>query len=126
LTRRRAEAARQRAAQLLGTQTATHLFERGRRMSMDEAIAFADAEPAPDPGRNPGGLTRREMQVAALVGRHRTNREIGRILSISARTAESHVEHILAKLGLANRLELAAWARGNGLVADEKDPSPSP
>ena len=119
---RRAQTARQRAAQLLGAQTAAQKFEDGRRMSMEEAIAFATAEPATAAWRTPGGLTLREMQVAALVGRHQTNREIGRILVISVRTAESHVEHILEKLGLCNRRELAAWAQGNGLVGDEKNP----
>jgi tetratricopeptide (TPR) repeat protein len=52
--RRRADAARQRAAQLLGTDTAAKEFEEGRRMSMDEAIAFVDAEPAMDSRGNPG------------------------------------------------------------------------
>ena len=119
---RHADATLQRAAHLLGVQTAAREFEEGRRMSLEEAIAFVDAEPDTDSRRNPAGLTPRELQVAALVGRHQTNREIGRILCISVRTAESHVDHILAKLGLSNRRELAAWAQGNGLVTDEKHP----
>jgi DNA-binding CsgD family transcriptional regulator len=117
----RAEAVRQRAAQLLGDRTAEQKLEEGRGMTLEEAIAFATAVPAAGP-RNPGGLTQREMQVATLVGRRQTNREIARTLVISVRTAESHVEHILAKLGLSNRLELAAWARGHDLVADEENP----
>ena len=51
-----------------------------------------------------------------------TNRDIGRILFISERTAEIHVEHILAKLGLNNRRELAVWAQENDLVDDVKRP----
>lgn len=43
---RRADAARQRAEQLLGVQSAVQTFEEGKRMSVDEAIAFADAEPS--------------------------------------------------------------------------------
>ena len=117
---RRADPARERAEQLIGVQTTRREFEDGRRMSIEEAIAFVDGEPAMDPWRNPGGLTPRQLQVAALVGRGHTNREIGRILGVSVRTAESHVDHILAKLGLSNRLELTAWAQRNGLDADEK------
>jgi DNA-binding CsgD family transcriptional regulator len=60
------------------------------------------------------------------VGGHRTNREIGRLLGVSVQTAESHVEHILAKRRLSNRLALTAWAQENGLVADAKHPSSHP
>ena len=108
---RRADAARHRAA--------AEAFEVGRRMSLEEAIAFTTAVPPADAGRNPGGLTPRQLQVAALVAGDLTNREIGRILGVSVRTVESHVDHILAKLGLKSRLELAAWAQGNGLLTDE-------
>lgn len=120
--RRSAETVPDRAAQLLGADTASHLFEEGRQMSIEEAIAFAidDSPSAAHPRR--GGLSRRELQVAALVGRRQTNRDIARTLFISVRTAESHVEHILAKLSLANRLELATWARGNDPVDEETSP----
>jgi non-specific serine/threonine protein kinase len=120
--RRRADAARQWAAQLLGAPAAAQTFEDGRRMSLDDAMACADVEPAAVVRRTLGGLTQREMQVAALLGRHHTNRDIGRILFISERTAEIHVEHILAKLGLNNRRELAVWAQENDLVDDVKRP----
>ncbi|WP_426005247.1 ATP-binding protein [Paenarthrobacter sp. NyZ202] len=57
-------------------------------------------------------LTRREKEVAALLGRGFSNREIGVELTISPRTAETHVENILAKFGLENRAQMAAvWAR---------------
>ena len=59
-------------------------------------------------------LTSRERQVAALLADGSSNREIAAALSISPRTAESHVEHILAKLGLANRTQAAAWLLSHG------------
>ncbi|MFC4942955.1 helix-turn-helix transcriptional regulator [Pseudonocardia sp. GCM10023141] len=55
-------------------------------------------------------LTRREDQVAACVARGLTNREIAAELFVSERTAESHVQHILTKLGFANRSQIAGWA----------------
>lgn len=54
-------------------------------------------------------LTSREAQVADLVARGASNREVAIELHISIRTAESHVEHILTKLGLPNRTHVAAW-----------------
>jgi DNA-binding CsgD family transcriptional regulator len=111
--RRRADATRQQAEDLLGAGAAARLFQEGRRMSTEEAIAYALSEEAAV--RSPGGLTPREMQVAALVARGRTNRHIATALFISVRTVESHVDHILTKLGLANRTQLAAWAADHEL-----------
>lgn len=54
-------------------------------------------------------LTPRERQVAALVAQGRTNREIAARLYLSERTAQNHVQHILTKLDLANRSQIAVW-----------------
>ncbi|MGQ0616257.1 MAG: ATP-binding protein [Acidimicrobiia bacterium] len=54
-------------------------------------------------------LSRREAEVAALVAEGLTNRQIAGRLVISERTAQNHVQHILTKLGVANRTELGAW-----------------
>ncbi len=52
-------------------------------------------------------LTRRETEVARLVATGLTNREIADKLSISSRTVDSHLDHILTKLGLTSRTKLA-------------------
>jgi DNA-binding CsgD family transcriptional regulator len=62
-------------------------------------------------------LTRREREVAALLGAGMTNREIADALTISEGTAEVHVKHILAKLGLRSRAQAAVWAAEHGTVA---------
>ena len=54
-------------------------------------------------------LTAREFEVAQLVTAGRTNREIGIALHVTAKTAATHVEHILLKLGARRRAEIAAW-----------------
>jgi len=54
-------------------------------------------------------LTAREFEVARLIAEGMTNGEIAARLSIAAKTASSHVEHILAKLGVTRRAEIAAW-----------------
>jgi DNA-binding NarL/FixJ family response regulator len=60
-------------------------------------------------------LSRREREVAALVARGLTNREIARTLFLSERTAENHVQHILTKLGFGARAQIAAWVVAEGL-----------
>jgi DNA-binding CsgD family transcriptional regulator len=57
-------------------------------------------------------LTAREFAVARLITAGLTNAEIAAELSIAPKTASSHVEHILAKLGASRRSEIAAWASG--------------
>jgi ATP/maltotriose-dependent transcriptional regulator MalT len=61
-------------------------------------------------GPRPGGLTKREVEVAALVAKGASNRGIADALVISERTAESHVQNILTKLGFSARTQIAAWA----------------
>ena len=116
---RRAETARQRAEQLVGAVTAQRLIEEGRLLGPAEVHEVVTGDASERQRRRLRGLTQRELQVAALVGRFQSNREIARTLFISVRTAESHIEHILAKLTLANRQELAVWTRANGIITDE-------
>ncbi|HEY7968680.1 MAG TPA: AAA family ATPase [Candidatus Limnocylindrales bacterium] len=54
-------------------------------------------------------LTAREFEVARLIADGMTNAEIADALDIAPKTASSHVEHILAKLGVTRRAEIAAW-----------------
>jgi predicted ATPase/DNA-binding CsgD family transcriptional regulator len=92
-------------------------FARGRAVEQAEAIAFALGEPArprPDAGRaagaRPGQLTRREQDVAALVASGQSNSQIAASLVISVRTVETHVQHIMDKLGCGTRAQIAAWS----------------
>jgi len=55
-------------------------------------------------------LTAREFAVARLISEGLTNAEIADSLGIAPKTASSHVEHILAKLGASRRAEIATWA----------------
>ena len=74
--------------------------------------------------RSPAGgissLTDRERTVLMLVGEGRSNREIARELSISERTARTHVSNMLGKLDLSSRTQAALLAVNAGLIA----PSP--
>lgn len=55
-------------------------------------------------------LTAREREIASVISRGLTNRQIGLELSISERTVGAHVQNILNKLGVSNRAQIAAWS----------------
>lgn len=61
-------------------------------------------------------LSGRETEVVRSIARGRTNQEIGAELFISLSTVKTHVAAIQAKLGVRNRVEIAAWAWENGVV----------
>ncbi|MFD0532903.1 ATP-binding protein [Actinomadura luteofluorescens] len=90
-------------------------FEEGERLPLALAIMEALEEPAPaEPAAGADGdgaspLTERERQVAGLVAEGLSNRGIAERLTIAKRTADSHVEHILAKLGFSSRAQIAVW-----------------
>ncbi len=67
-------------------------------------------------------LSAREFEVAQLIAGGLTNAEIAVQLFIAPKTASSHVEHILAKLGVSRRAEIAAWTATVTRPADRSDP----
>jgi len=81
----------------------------GLRLSLADAATLALAPPRAAARTGPGPLSARELEVAELVARGLTNREIADALVISPHTAIRHVEHILNKLGLRSRTQVAAW-----------------
>ena len=93
----------------------------GKELSLEQAIAeglaaertptvaAAHANPATSPTANHEPLTVREWEVAQLVGRGLTNRQIAAELILSEATAAKHVENIREKLELSSRTQVAAW-----------------
>jgi len=63
-------------------------------------------------GEGWGPLSRREREVAVLVARGLTNRQIADQLVIAERTVEGHLERIRGKLGLRSRTQIAVWVVG--------------
>ena len=94
----------------------------GRELSIDEALAGVsasaevagrEAPPTAVPSTN---LSARELEVLRLLAAAKSNPEIAEELAISIHTVIRHVNHIFAKLGVANRTEAAAYAHRHGLV----------
>jgi non-specific serine/threonine protein kinase len=96
---------------------AAEIMAEGRRMSLAEAVSYALADEPEQTWRSGRGtLTRRETEVATLVAQGLTNRDIAAQLYLSIRTVETHVDHVLSKLGFETRTRLAAWAYESGLL----------
>jgi DNA-binding CsgD family transcriptional regulator len=117
------------AWQALSSPLAEAAWQHGRGLSVEEAIGLVlePMTPAVEPDHvaptHDGAsasvlsqLTPREREVAALVARGLTNRQIASSLVISERTADVHVSNILNKLTLNSRAQLAAWVVRHGLL----------
>lgn len=62
-------------------------------------------------------LTPRELEVLALVGEGKSNRDIARQLVLTEATVKSHLSHVFRKLGANNRTSAVAVARQRGIIA---------
>jgi non-specific serine/threonine protein kinase len=103
------DAVRNTAEKALG-QEAARIWKDGVHLTVDDGIALAfGARRARRTSAD--GLSFREREVAGLAAQGLTNKEIAGRLHLSVRTVESHIRHILTKLGLVNRTQLASWMR---------------
>lgn len=74
----------------------------------------------PDEPTGPTPLTRRQREVAALIARGYSDKQIADALVMTPGTASNHVGHILRRLGCRSRAQVAAWAVQNGLLATDR------
>lgn len=105
------EECERRTRRALGHRVYEAAHQKGSALGFDEAVAYALDE-QPHIATPPAGtfhLTKREREVAHLIAQGLTNKAIAEQLVISQRTAQGHVEHILAKLGFTSRTQVAAW-----------------
>jgi len=128
------------AAVALATAVALYVLLRNGFVAIGAAVAVlgvksaaaAVLKPPARPGRPtaPGGLTRRELEVAGLIGLGLTNAGIGLRLSrsggrhVSERGVDAHVQNILRKLDFHSRAQVAAWAEQHGLIPREEKKEP--
>jgi len=113
----------------LGEEPFATAWQAGQGMTLERAVEFALAPararvPAAEPTarRKPGDLlSPREREVAALVARGLSNRDIASLLVVTERTAETHVQHVMNKLGCNSRAQIAAWAVEQGLGTSSRE-----
>ena len=90
-------------------------------MALEQAIALALATPAQGPAPSEveatpavetmaAALTRREREVALLIARGQTDRQIANALGVTEDTVGGHAKHLYRKLGVRTRAEVAVWA----------------
>lgn len=115
----------------LGPDAFAAAWAEGQRWGLAAAIAAARAElaalaappaaapPAAAAPPRPGGLTPKELEVAVLLARGLTYRQVAERLVVSVKTIETHAGRVLAKLGLTNRTQLSVWAGEQGLLGVE-------
>lgn len=97
-------------SELLADEPITYPADDLAKARVAKLVAATCARP-----RRPGCLTRREAQIAGLIARGLSNRQIAENLVIATSTTERHVANILTKLGMRSRSQVAAWAVENGL-----------
>jgi non-specific serine/threonine protein kinase len=108
----------------LGDATFEAAWAEGQAMTLDQAVALAQSVSDTDelpPSRTrlnketqlPGGLTRRELEVALLIAEGKSNRGIADTFVIAERTVEGHVSNILSKLGFRSRTQVSIWVMEN-------------
>ena len=106
----------ERARDALGPVRFTTAWNHGREMSFERVADLASTPsvhpPSTSDDRQPprgSQLTRREREVAELIGQGLTNPQIAERLFISPGTVRGHVEQILGKLGQTSRVQVATW-----------------
>jgi non-specific serine/threonine protein kinase len=113
------------ARQALPPDAGHRAWESGRALPMAQVLTLAREQPGAArargaTGTRTGGLSKREVEVARLVASGMTSRAIAERLFLSERTVESHIEHILTKLGFSSRAQVASWAT-QSLRTEEQD-----
>ena len=98
----------------------------GAGMDLGDTARFARLEiqrardalrtPAATRAARPGGLSAREVDVLRLAAEGLTTREIAARLTISAKTADRHIQNLYTKIGASNRAAATRWAVEHGLV----------
>jgi DNA-binding CsgD family transcriptional regulator len=116
-----------RTKHALGEPALQKAVKRGAKLSHDHALAYALMEEASRLDRSGetdrrSPLTPRETEIAQLIARGMSSKEIAAALVIAQRTAEGHTEHILRKLDFNSRTQIACWAAEQARLSGEGPP----
>ncbi len=105
----------------LSMEAFTAAWAEGGSTPLDDMIAYALSEPEPSIEESArgekekfGGLTAREREVAMLIAQGKSNREIAKDMTVSAKTVETYITRILHKLSFDSRVQIATWSIEKG------------
>jgi DNA-binding NarL/FixJ family response regulator len=103
-----------------GKQAASELRAEVRSGRLDaeavDAVLAAAGQPRGKRRSGPAGLTPREIEVLILIARGGSTRQVARELTITPKTAETHIERIYAKTGATTRSTATLFALQRGLL----------
>ena len=102
----------------LSAGAAAYVLKTAHPADVASAVREAFGRAAP-PRSNPGGLTRRELEILKLVANGQPNATVARKLWVTEQTVKFHLSNIYRKLGVANRTEAGRWAALNGVFAED-------
>ena len=106
----------------LGERAWEEAVAEGGALGLDEVIVLAlsvdelSTTPSSAPGKHPGGLTSREVEVLGLVASGLTNAQVAKELFLSPRTIQRHLNSIYHKIGVSSRAAATRFAVEQGLV----------
>jgi DNA-binding NarL/FixJ family response regulator len=103
----------------LNQELAMHVIQRLGGEATQETKPPSGSQPHGPPDRLPHSLTKRELEVLRLLAQGQTNQEIAQGLVVSPLTVKTHVQRIIAKLGVSDRTQAAVRAAELGLLAPE-------
>lgn len=92
------------------------MLDRPATNAVLEAAGHSDRFIEPEQRPQPGGLSDREAEVLRLAARGLTTKAIADELFISPKTADHHIQHVYAKIGVSTRAAAALWAMQNAVV----------
>ncbi|MGW4488322.1 ATP-binding protein [Amycolatopsis sp. NPDC004368] len=110
-------ACRARLEQAMTPRERSAAEQAGARQTPAGVIAYALAEraAAASPESEPAALTSRQQEIAELISKGLTSRQIAAALVISVRTVESHIDNIMTRLGFGSRSQIASWYSAQSL-----------
>jgi non-specific serine/threonine protein kinase len=110
------EELRTKATSELGRDVADAEWEAGQSLRIEGVLSLALEQRPKKPARRQSSvLSAREIEISRLVADGLSNHAIAERLHLSPRTVENHVFHVLNKLGLDNRTQVATWLLRAGL-----------
>lgn len=118
-------AAMAQATSALGEASFAARLTKAYGTALSRSVAAALGEPAraikATPSAERSRLTPREREVVVLITQGLSNHQIAATMTISARTAETHIQHIMVKLGFTTRAQIAAWSAGEAAASQAEE-----